>query len=78
MCTEFELLIRKQARAQGRSLSEVARRAGVSRQWLYDLCRCRANPTVYTIAELAKALRLPPIRLIEAYFACFEEGEHHR
>ncbi|WP_041595030.1 DNA-binding protein [Halorhodospira halophila] len=75
MSTALELLIRKQARARGLSLSEVARRAGISRQSLYDLCRCRANPTIYTIADLAKALELRPLLLIRVYFACVERGE---
>ncbi|MCG5541929.1 MULTISPECIES: helix-turn-helix domain-containing protein [unclassified Halorhodospira] len=70
MSTELDLLIRKQARAQGLSLSEVARRANLSRQCLYNLCCCRANPTIFTIVELAQALKLRPLHLIQAYFAC--------
>lgn len=76
MSTKLELLIRTQARAQGLSLAEVARRANLSRQCLYNLCRCQANPTIYTVMDLAQTLELSPLQLFEAYFASAEYEDH--
>ena len=68
MHTELEQYIRRTARARGLALSEVARRAGLSRQALYDAWRPDHYPSMNTILTLAQALEVHPLALLDALF----------
>ncbi len=69
---DLSLYVRQCARAQSLSLSEVARRAGLSRQSLYNICHIRASPNLGTIIHLADALGVHPLQLLKVYLASLE------
>jgi transcriptional regulator with XRE-family HTH domain len=61
--------IRDRARVQGISLSEVSRRAAVSRQTLYGLSENRGRlPDLETLIAVAVALEVHPTRLVHLIF----------
>ncbi len=68
MRTELEEYIRKTARARGISLAEVARRAGMSRQALYDSWQVDRYPSMSTVMRLANALEVHPLAILEPMF----------
>ena len=68
MSTELEVFIRRCAKEQGLSLAEVARRAGMSRQSLYDFWSRDGYPNLGTVMEVAEALGIHPLRLLELQF----------
>ncbi|MBK1736289.1 hypothetical protein CKO15_13805 [Halorhodospira abdelmalekii] len=70
--TQFELVIRRQARIRQLSMAELARRAGISRQHLYNVCRCDRGPRLYTFVQLAKALHVEPTALFATYVQSVE------
>ena len=51
--------LRSHRERAGLGVSELARRAGVSRRYLTDVERGRANVTILKLASLASALRVP-------------------
>ncbi|MFW6278509.1 MAG: NBR1-Ig-like domain-containing protein [Halorhodospira sp.] len=76
MQTELEQYIRKTARARGLSLSEVARRAGMSRQALYDAWQPDHYPSMQTVVRIAEALAVHPLALLERLFQ-HAPADHH-
>ncbi|ABM61482.1 EAL domain-containing protein [Halorhodospira halophila] len=77
MSTELEVFIRRRANEQGLSLAEVARRAGMSRQSLYDCWSRDGYPNLATIVELAEVLGVHPLRLLELQFPDDGAAEDH-
>ncbi|MBK5943013.1 EAL domain-containing protein [Halorhodospira halophila] len=75
MSTELEVFIRRCANEQGLSLAEVARRAGMSRQSLYDFWSRDGYPNLGTVAEVAEVLGVHPLRLLELQFPDHGDGE---
>ena len=57
--------LRPLARVKGLSQEEVEARSGFSQQYLSSLERGRRNPTVITLYELAQALRVSHVELVE-------------
>ncbi len=68
MQTELEQYIRKTARERGLPLAELARRAGMSRQALYDAWQPGRYPSMSTIVRIANALEVHPLALLEPMF----------
>ena len=65
----LESYIRSRASAQGLSLSEVCRRAHISRQTLYTLNQLpRKLPALQTVVSLAEVLHVHPMRLLQLIF----------
>ena len=65
----LESYIRTRASAQGLSLSEVCRRAHISRQTLYTLNQLpRKLPALQTVVSLAEVLHAHPMRLLQLIF----------
>ena len=65
----LESYIRTRASAQGLSLSEVCRRAHISRQTLYTLNQLpRKLPALQTVVSLAEVLHVHPMRLLQLIF----------
>ena len=52
-------------REKGLTQEEIEARSGISQQYLSSLERGRRNPTVITLHELALALGVSPVELIE-------------
>ena len=52
-------------REKGLTQEEVEARSGFSQQYLSSLERGRRNPTVITLSELARALGVSHVRLVE-------------
>ncbi|WP_200194000.1 EAL domain-containing protein [Halorhodospira abdelmalekii] len=69
MTSELEIFIRRKTQEHGLTLTEVARRAGMSRQSLYEFWRRQSLPNLSTVVELATVFELHPLRLLELYFA---------
>ena len=57
--------LRPLARVKGLTQEEVEARSGFSQQYLSSLERGRRNPTVITLYELAQALRVSHVELVE-------------
>ena len=69
MKSTFEAYVRGQAGALGLSLSEVCKRAKVSRQTLYALKHAPDKlPALQTIVALSDVLRVHPLRLLQLVF----------
>ncbi|MBK1727455.1 NBR1-Ig-like domain-containing protein, partial [Halorhodospira neutriphila] len=68
MQADLEGYIRRAARRRGLRLTEVARRAGLSRQALYDAWQPGRYPSINTIISLAEALELHPLSLLQRLF----------
>lgn len=43
-----------------RTMAQIAKRCGMSRQHLYNICEGRKSPPVWTVNRIAKALALDP------------------
>ncbi|MCG5533004.1 EAL domain-containing protein [Halorhodospira sp. 9621] len=69
MTEQLEQFVRRHAQKQRLSLTELAQRAGMSRQSLYGLWQSERHPNLSKMIELAEALRVHPLRLLEHYFA---------
>ena len=54
-------------KAKGLTQEQVAERSGFSQQYLSDLERCRRNPTVVSVYELAVALDVNYLELLMQY-----------
>lgn len=52
-------------RERGLTQEQVAERSGLSQQYLSDLERGRRNPTIITLYELAQALGVSHVALVE-------------
>jgi transcriptional regulator with XRE-family HTH domain len=52
-------------RAKGLTQEDVEARSGFSQQYLSDLERGRRNPTVITLYELAQALEVSHVELVQ-------------
>lgn len=52
-------------RAKGLTQEQVEERSGLSQQYLSGLERGRRNPTVITLYELAQALEVSHVELVE-------------
>lgn len=50
---------------RGLTQEQVAERSGLSQQYLSDLERGRRNPTIITLYELAQALGVSHVALVE-------------
>ncbi|BAU57665.1 sensory box/GGDEF family protein [Halorhodospira halochloris] len=68
MHSELECYIRRLARENGLSLAEVARRAGLSRQALYGIWQQGHYPSMGTILNLSRVLRVHPLSLLQQIF----------
>lgn len=69
MKNSIELFVRQRARELGVSLSEVCRRAGISRQTLYELAQVPQRlPALTTVVILADVLEVHPLRLLQMIF----------
>jgi transcriptional regulator with XRE-family HTH domain len=69
MKESLDSYIRNRANEQGLSLSEVCRRAGISRQTLYTLNQVPDKlPALQTVVSLAEVLHVHPIRLLQLVF----------
>ncbi|WP_200191660.1 NBR1-Ig-like domain-containing protein [Halorhodospira abdelmalekii] len=80
MQKDLELYIRRLARQQGLALSELARRAGMSRQALYGIWKPGHHPSVGTLIRIARVLEVHPLGLLQLLFreepgAAYETGE---
>lgn len=53
-------------RAQGITQEQLAERSGFSQQYISGLETGRRNPTVVTLYEIAAALNVTPVELLEA------------
>jgi transcriptional regulator with XRE-family HTH domain len=53
-------------RAQGITQEQLAERSGFSQQYISGLENGRRNPTVVTLYEIAAALNVMPVELLEA------------
>ena len=69
---ELEVFIRRRANELGLSLSEIARRASMSRQSLYDFWTRSGYPSLANIVGVAEALQVHPIQLLELQFPPLE------
>lgn len=76
MTERLEQFVRKHAQKQRLTLSELAQRAGMSRQSLYGLWQSKRHPNLGKLIELAQALQVHPLRLFEQYLAV-TLPEHH-
>lgn len=43
-----------------RTMAQIAKRCGMSRQHLYSICEGRKNPPAWTVHRIALALKLDP------------------
>lgn len=69
MRQHFENYIRSRCRSLGISQTELARRAGISRENLYRLMRGEvANPSIETLHGLAASLGVSALQLLRLYF----------
>jgi len=69
MHNAIELFVRQRARELGLSLSEVCRRASISRQTLYELAQVPQRlPGLTTVVTLAEVLEVHPLRLLQMIF----------
>ncbi len=50
---------------RGMTQEELAERSGFSQQYILDLERGRRNPTILSLHELAQALEVTPIDLLQ-------------
>lgn len=66
--------LRRLRERAGLSLSELARRAGLSRRYVTELEAGRANPSFLKLADLARALRTHPAELVELGGSAEREG----
>ena len=57
-------------RAKGLTQEEIEARSGFSQQYLSSLERGRRNPTVITLYELAQALGVTHVQLVEPHSTC--------
>lgn len=69
MREHFERYLRERLKARGLSMSELARRSGMSRENLYRVMRGEiAHPTMESFHGLAGALEVSAIHLLRLYF----------
>jgi transcriptional regulator with XRE-family HTH domain len=69
MSEQLHLYLRQRSQSLGMTLSEVGRRAGLSRQTLYALSQAPQKlPALQTIVALAEVLDVHPLRLLQALF----------
>ncbi|MER0830777.1 NBR1-Ig-like domain-containing protein [Pseudomonas aeruginosa] len=62
------MLLARRSRELGKSMSTIAREAGLSRTYMYTLARGDAqDPSVRTLVRLAKALLVSPLLLFRYY-----------
>ena len=59
------ITLKRLREARGWSREELARRAKLSRMYVWKLEAKRADPTVGVVRRLARALRVPVGRLLE-------------
>lgn len=50
---------------RGMTQEELAERSGFSQQYISDLERGRRNPTILSLYELAQALEVTPVELLQ-------------
>jgi transcriptional regulator with XRE-family HTH domain len=65
LCLEFGRVVRVIRTSLGLSQENLADRAGVHRTYIGGIERGERNPTLMMIHRLAKALGVPPTRLLE-------------
>jgi len=69
MHNKIETFVRQRAKMLGMSLTELSRRAGISRQTLYELGLAPSRlPALTTIVALAEVLEVHPMRLLQLVF----------
>ncbi len=57
--------LKKAREAKGMSQEALAKKAGITRYYVYKLETAKADPTVGTLKRLAKALGVPVVELLE-------------
>ena len=65
LLSELARRVRERRQAVGLSVSELARRSGLSRRYVTEAEAGRANPTILKLAQLAAALRVPLAELCD-------------
>ncbi len=70
MCRQtLSLFLRQQMRKQGLSNTEIASRAGISRQTWYNLLNSDIKETkLSTLISIAEVLSVRPLHLLDVYF----------
>ena len=70
MCRQaLSLFLRQQMRKQGLSNTEIASRAGISRQTWYNLLNSEIKETrLSTLISVAEVLSVRPLQLLDVYF----------
>jgi transcriptional regulator with XRE-family HTH domain len=64
--------VRERRKARGLSLDQLARAAGISKTWLWELERAKGVPGIVVVAAIAKVLSCSIDRLV------FGDVESHR
>lgn len=65
VAAQFGAILRDLRTGSGLSQEELAFRAGMSVPYLSDLERGRSNPSLAMVVDLARALGVHPVRLVE-------------
>ncbi|TDJ68759.1 MAG: helix-turn-helix domain-containing protein [Planctomycetota bacterium] len=65
LLSELARKVRERRQAVGLTVSELARRSGLSRRYVTEAEAGRANPTILKLAQLAAALRMPLAELCD-------------
>lgn len=75
----IDVFVRQRSAQLGLSLAELCRRAGISRQTLYELERLPQKlPSLTTVVALAQALDVHPLRLLQFVFDMVPMKPAHR
>lgn len=65
VAAQFGAILRDLRTGSGLSQEELAFRAGMSVPYLSDLERGRSNPSLAMVVDLARALGVHPVKLVE-------------
>lgn len=66
-CAEFGRLVRAMRTKQGLSQEALADKAEIDRSYMGGIERGERNPTLTMIRRIAKALRVPPGKLLDTH-----------
>lgn len=71
---KLSFFLRKQMHLQGLSNSQVALKAGISRQTWYGLLNADIKQAkISTLLQVAVVLKVPPLELFKIYFSEYED-----
>ncbi|TXH75718.1 MAG: XRE family transcriptional regulator [Thiothrix sp.] len=71
---KLSFFLRKQMHLQGLSNSQVALKAGISRQTWYGLLNADIKQAkISTLLQVAAVLKVPPLELFKIYFSEYED-----